>query len=53
MGIHGEAVLPLLWMLPSKNAAVIEFFRDNDKSENYAWNANVLDIDTYAFYGSR
>lgn len=46
-------MLPLLWMQPTPRSAVIEFFKDDDRSENYAWNAAALGIPAYAFYGTK
>ncbi|KAG9012961.1 hypothetical protein FRB90_006367 [Tulasnella sp. 427] len=55
MALHGEALLPLLWMSRGPKSSIIEFHApevEDERYEDYAWTASALNISAYSFYGS-
>ncbi|KAG8902553.1 hypothetical protein FRC00_003441 [Tulasnella sp. 408] len=56
MAVHGEGLLPFMWMSQSPVSSIIEFKSAEPEDglyEDYAWTASALNISTYSFYGSR
>ncbi|KAG8968903.1 hypothetical protein FRC05_001271 [Tulasnella sp. 425] len=55
IAVHGEALLPFLWMSRSPASSIIELGsaeKEDDLHEDYAWAASALNISAYSFYGS-
>ncbi|KIO22119.1 hypothetical protein M407DRAFT_10077 [Tulasnella calospora MUT 4182] len=55
MAVHGDGLLPFMWMSQSPVSSIIEFNSaepENELYEDYAWTALALNISTYSLYGS-
>ncbi|KAG9047434.1 hypothetical protein FS837_002242 [Tulasnella sp. UAMH 9824] len=55
MAVHGEGLLPFMWMSQSPVSSIIEFNSaepEDELYEDYAWTASALNISAYSFYGS-
>ncbi|QRV98017.1 transmembrane protein [Ceratobasidium sp. AG-Ba] len=52
MGVHGNGLTSLLWMLPSPRATVIEFFYPGGFAFDYEYTTRALGMTHYGFWGS-
>ncbi|KAG9045903.1 hypothetical protein FS837_005442 [Tulasnella sp. UAMH 9824] len=55
MAVHGEGLLPFMWMSQSPASSIIEFNSAEPEDglyEDYAQTASALNISAYSFYGS-
>ncbi|KAG8723600.1 hypothetical protein FRC09_002622 [Ceratobasidium sp. 395] len=52
MGVHGNGLTSLLWMLPTPRATVIEFFYPGGFAFDYEYTTRALGMTHYGFWGS-
>ncbi|CAE6492007.1 unnamed protein product [Rhizoctonia solani] len=52
MGVHGNGLTSLLWMLPSPRSTVIEFFYPGGFAFDYEYTTRALGMVHYGFWGS-
>ena len=52
MGVHGNGLTALIWMQPSSQATVMEFFYPGGFVYDYESTARLLGIKHYGFWGN-
>jgi len=52
MGVHGNGLTSLLWMLPTPRSTVIEFFYPGGFAFDYEYTTRALGMTHYGFWGS-
>lgn len=52
MGVHGNGLSTLLWMRPTLQATVIEFFYPENFARDYEWTAQALGIGYYGIWNN-
>lgn len=50
MGVHGNGLTSLLWMSPTPETTVMEFFYPEGFSYDYEYTARMLGIKHYGFW---
>jgi len=50
MGVHGNGLTSLVWMVPTPQSAVMEFFFPGGYAYDYEWTARSLGIAHYGFW---
>ncbi|KAJ6584675.1 hypothetical protein B0H19DRAFT_1249621 [Mycena capillaripes] len=52
MGVHGNGLTSLLWMMPNSRSTVMEFFYPGGFAHDYEYTTRALGMTHYGFWGS-
>jgi len=52
LGVHGNGLTSLLWMIPIPESTIMEFFYPGGFTEDYEWTARKLGMTHYGWWGS-
>ena len=50
MGVHGNGLTSALWMKPSPQTAVMEFFYPEGFAHDYAWTVRAVGLEHFGFW---